>query len=145
MTVPLITTANLPVLGNAPRGTIYDWNTTSVPQSNLGNRSIDLAAGKVIGGSSAINGMAFMRGNAAEYDHWEELGNAGWNWEGLLPYFKKSEHFTPADEEEVQDWGIEYEANVHGENGFVQNGYPNFVWPSTSKFLLVQYILPNFA
>ncbi|TGO71597.1 hypothetical protein BELL_0553g00010 [Botrytis elliptica] len=134
ITVPLITTANLPVLGNGPRGTIYDWNTTSVPQSNLGNRSIDLPAGKVIGGSSAINGMAFMRGNAAEYDHWEELGNAGWNWEGLLPYFKESEHFTPADEEEVQDWGIEYDANVHGENGFVQNGYPSFVWPSTNSF-----------
>ncbi|KAF7937202.1 uncharacterized protein EAE98_001516 [Botrytis deweyae] len=151
ITVPLITTANLPVLGNGPRGTIYDWNTTSVPQSNLGNRSIDLPAGKVIGGSSAINGMAFMRGNAAEYDHWEELGNAGWNWEGLLPYFKESEHFTPADEEEVQDWGIEYDANVHGENGFVQNGYPSFVWPSTKNFLNaffelgVSYIKDSFA
>ncbi|TGO59033.1 hypothetical protein BOTNAR_0170g00090 [Botryotinia narcissicola] len=135
ITVPLITTSNLPVLGNGPRGTIYDWKTTSVPQSNLGNRSIDLPAGKVIGGSSAINGMAFMRGNAAEYDHWEELGNSGWNWEGLLPYFKKREHFTPADEKEVQEWGIEYEANVHGENGFIKNGYPNFVWPSTKNFL----------
>ncbi|TGO57128.1 hypothetical protein BCON_0069g00220 [Botryotinia convoluta] len=135
ITVPLITTANLPVLGNGPRGTIYDWNTTSVPQSNLGNRSIDLPAGKVIGGSSAINGLAFMRGNAAEYNRWEELGNAGWNWEGLLPYFKESEHFTPPDEEEVQDWGIEYDATVHGENGFVQNGFPNFVWPSTKNFL----------
>ncbi|TGO09860.1 hypothetical protein BTUL_0151g00010 [Botrytis tulipae] len=151
ITVPLITTANLPVLGNGPRGTKYDWNTTSVPQSNLGNRSIDLAAGKLIGGSSAINGMAFMRGNAAEYDHWEELGNAGWNWEGLLPYFKKSEHFSPADEEEAQNWGIEYDANIHGENGFVQNGYPSFVWPSTRNFLNaffelgVSYIKDSFA
>ncbi|KAK6601343.1 choline dehydrogenase [Botrytis cinerea] len=117
ITVPLITSANLPVLGNGPLGSIYDWNTTSIPQLNLGNRSLDLPAGKVIGGSSAINGLAFMRGNAAEYNHWEELGNSGWNWEGLLPYFKASEHFTPADEEEVQDWGIEYDANVHGESG----------------------------
>lgn len=86
-----------------------------------------------------------MRGNAAEYNHWEELGNSGWNWEGLLPYFKASEHFTPADEEEVQDWGIEYDANVHGESGFVQNGYANFFWPSTSKFLLAQFVLSIFA
>ncbi|TEY80427.1 hypothetical protein BOTCAL_0038g00250 [Botryotinia calthae] len=135
ITVPLITTANLPVLGNGPRGSIYDWNTTSRPQSNLGNRSLDLPAGKVIGGSSAINGLAFMRGNAAEYNHWEELGNPGWNWEGLLPYFKASEHFTPADEEEVQDWGIEYDATIHGESGFVQNGFSNFVWPSTKNLL----------
>ncbi|KAM0142197.1 hypothetical protein ACHAO1_001410 [Botrytis cinerea] len=145
ITVPLITSANLPVLGNGPLGSIYDWNTTSIPQLNLGNRSLDLPAGKVIGGSSAINGLAFMRGNAAEYNHWEELGNSGWNWEGLLPYFKASEHFTPADEEEVQDWGIEYDANVHGESGFVQNGYANFFWPSTSKSLPAQFVLLIFA
>lgn len=94
----------------------------------------------MIGGSSAINGMIFMRGNEAEYDHWEELGNSGWNWDGLLPHFKESEHFTPADEEEVQEWGIGYDAKVHGEAGFVQSGFSRFVWPSTSMFTF----LPNY-
>ncbi|RAL68749.1 hypothetical protein DID88_007444 [Monilinia fructigena] len=89
----------------------------------------------VIGGSSAINGMVFMRGNVAEYDHWEELGNLGWNWDGLFPYFKNSEHFTPAHEKEVEEWEIEYDDKAHGERGFVENGYPNFVWPSTRNFL----------
>lgn len=134
MTIPLITTSNLPFLGTGPRNTIYDYNTTSTPQPYLLNRSLPLSAGKVIGGSSAINGMVFMRGNAAEYDHWEELGNIGWNWDGLFPYFKKSEHFTPADEEEVKEWEIGYDGNAHGEKGFVENGFPNFVWPSTSEF-----------
>ncbi|KAI9645751.1 hypothetical protein NHQ30_005183 [Ciborinia camelliae] len=129
ITIPLITTANLPFLGTGPRNTIYDYNTTSTPQPHLLNRSIPLSAGKVIGGSSAINGMVFMRGNAAEYNHWEELGNRGWNWDELLPYFKLSEHFTPADEEEVEEWGIGYEADVHGEGGFVENGFSRFIWP----------------
>lgn len=69
-----------------------------------------------------------------EYDHWAELGNSGWDWEGLLPYFKKSEHFAPADEEEIEEWGVGYEADAHGEGGFVQNGFSKFFWPSTSKF-----------
>ncbi|KAJ8065062.1 hypothetical protein OCU04_005775 [Sclerotinia nivalis] len=135
ITIPLITTSNLPFLGTGPRNTIYDYNTTSTPQPHLVNRSLALPAGKAIGGSSAINGMVFMRGNAAEYDHWEELGNTGWNWKGLLPYFKKSEHFTPADEENVQEWGIGYDVNVHGVGGFVKNGFSRFVWPSTKNFL----------
>ncbi|ESZ90603.1 hypothetical protein SBOR_9011 [Sclerotinia borealis F-4128] len=121
--------------GSGPRNTIYDYNTTSTPQPHLHNRTLPLSAGKVIGGSSAINGMVYMRGNAAEYNHWEALGNPGWNWEGLLPYFKKSENYTPANQEEVEEWGIGYDEHVHGEGGFVQNGFPRFVWPSTKNFL----------
>jgi choline dehydrogenase-like flavoprotein len=54
--------------------------------------------GKVIGGCSAINGMIYMRGQAADYDHWRQLGNPGWGWDDVLPYFIKSEHREgPAD------------------------------------------------
>ena len=60
------------------------------PEPGLNGRSISYPRGRVIGGSSAINGMIYMRGQAADYDHWRQLGNAGWGWDDVLPYFKKS-------------------------------------------------------
>jgi choline dehydrogenase len=69
-----------------------DWcyRTEAVP--GLNGRSLAYPRGRVIGGSSAINGMIYMRGQAADYDHWRQFGNAGWGWEDVLPYFRKSEH-----------------------------------------------------
>ena len=61
----------------------------SVPQSELGNKTFPLQVGSVVGGGSIINGMAFDRGTQPDYDSWNELGNEGWGWNGLLPYFKK--------------------------------------------------------
>lgn len=69
--------------------TIYDWNLTTTPQSFLDNETRPYNAGRVVGGSSVLNGMVWTRGSAADYDAWEALGNPGWGWEGLLPYFKK--------------------------------------------------------
>jgi choline dehydrogenase-like flavoprotein len=70
------------------------------------NREIAIPQGKVVGGSSVLNGMAFDRGSAADYDAWADLGNPGWTFKELLPYFKKVylvvfclrniSHFTPA-------------------------------------------------
>jgi choline dehydrogenase-like flavoprotein len=77
--------------------------------------------------------MVFNRGSAQDYDRWESLGNPGWNFENLLPYFKKSEHFTPPNSEEQKDWGIGYVPEYHGENGNVDVSFPNFVWPSSRK------------
>ena len=61
----------------------------SVPQAGLNNRTSLLYTGAVAGGGTVVNGMFFNRGSAADYDAWERLGNPGWGWEGLLPYFKK--------------------------------------------------------
>lgn len=63
----------------------------SKPQTELGNRVTTVNVGYCVGGSSAINGMAVMRGSKRDYDIWAELGNKGstWNWNGLLPYFRK--------------------------------------------------------
>jgi choline dehydrogenase len=74
------------------------YNITSVPQKYMNNRTQAVNIGNVVGGSSAINGMAFMRGTSDEYDGWgAELGgpNSTWNWKGVLPYFKKAAYFTP--------------------------------------------------
>ncbi|KDQ51283.1 aryl-alcohol oxidase, partial [Jaapia argillacea MUCL 33604] len=76
-------------------GSMVDWNYTTAPQVNMQNRQIAYPRGYVLGGSSSTNFMAYTRGSAAPFDKWAEIGNAGWDWEGVYPYFKKSCHFTP--------------------------------------------------
>ena len=70
-----------------------DWRLPTTPQAGAANRILHLPRGKVLGGSSSINGMIYIRGNRADYDHWAYLGNAGWDYESVLPYFKKSEDY----------------------------------------------------
>jgi choline dehydrogenase-like flavoprotein len=65
-------------------------NYSSIPQPGTSNRSQTLLGAVVVGGASVINGMAFHRGSAADYDSWEQLGSPGWGWQGLFPYFKKA-------------------------------------------------------
>ncbi|KAK7442422.1 choline dehydrogenase [Colletotrichum acutatum] len=74
--------------GFAP-GTRYDWNFTSTPQEFLLGQTINLTQGHTVGGSSTVNAMIFDRGMPSNYDAWAALGNEGWDFAGLLPYFKK--------------------------------------------------------
>lgn len=69
--------------------TPYSFNLTSVPQRGLDNHTFGVPAAAVVGGGTVINGMFFDRGSIADYDAWELLGNEGWRWKDLLPYFKK--------------------------------------------------------
>jgi choline dehydrogenase len=76
-----------------------DWCFKTEPEAGLNGRSLNYPRGKVIGGSSAINAMIYMRGQAADYDHWRQLGLAGWGWDDVLPFFRKHEdHFMGASE-----------------------------------------------
>lgn len=68
-----------------------DWCFDTEPNPHLAGRSLDYPRGKVLGGSSAINGMIYMRGQAADYDRWEALGNKGWGWKDMLAHFKRHE------------------------------------------------------
>ncbi len=71
-----------------------DWMFKTEPEPGLNGRSLNYPRGKAIGGSSAINAMIYMRGQAADYDHWRQLGLGGWGWDDVLPYFRKHEnHF----------------------------------------------------
>ncbi len=73
-------------------GSEVDWAYFSEPEPYLNNRKMFCSRGKVLGGSSSINFMMYVRGNHQDYDHWQELGNPGWSYQNVLPYFKKSEH-----------------------------------------------------
>lgn len=68
-----------------------DWGYATVPEKGLNGRSLAYPRGKLLGGCSSINGMIYMRGQAADYDHWRQLGNEGWGWEDVLPLFVASE------------------------------------------------------
>lgn len=70
---------------------LYDWGFRSEPEPNLGGRTLATPRGKVIGGSSSINGMVFVRGHAMDFDHWAETGADGWAYADVLPYFKRME------------------------------------------------------
>jgi choline dehydrogenase len=87
-----------------------DWMFKTEPVPGLSGRALNYPRGKVIGGSSAINAMIYMRGQAADYDHWRQLGLTGWGWDDVLPYFKKqTDHFLGSSEHHGAggEWRIE--------------------------------------
>ena len=82
----------------------YDWGFESEPEPHLGGRVLATPRGKVLGGSSSINGMVYVRGHAMDFDHWAEMGAAGWGYADVLPYFKRMEHWHPGLHGGVPDW-----------------------------------------
>jgi choline dehydrogenase len=100
-----------------------DWNYATEPEPHLRNRRLYWPRGKVLGGSSAINAMIYIRGNRADYDYWRELGNPGWGFAEVLPYFKTSEN---------QERGA---SEYHGVGGPVNVADPRYVNPLTRAFL----------
>ncbi|MBL4918239.1 choline dehydrogenase [Szabonella alba] len=71
---------------------LYDWGLSSEPEPHLGNRRLATPRGRVIGGSSSINGMVYVRGHARDFDHWADQGAQGWSYADVLPYFRRMEH-----------------------------------------------------
>jgi choline dehydrogenase len=72
-------------------GSVDDWRYLTAPQAHAGGRRLAWPRGKVLGGSSCLNGMIYVRGHRADYDHWAYLGNHGWSWEDVLPLFARVE------------------------------------------------------
>lgn len=79
---------------------LYDWGFSTEPEPNMNNRRMATPRGKVIGGSSSINGMVYVRGHARDFDQWEAMGASGWSYADVLPYFQRMEdaHSDTADE-----------------------------------------------
>ena len=82
----------------------YDWGYISEPEPNLNNRRLVVPRGKVIGGSSSINGMVYVRGHARDFDHWRESGADGWGFADVLPYFKRMESWHDGGHGGDPDW-----------------------------------------
>ncbi len=104
---------------NDPRA---DWCFRTEAEPGLNGRALNYPRGKVLGGCSAINGMIYMRGQAADYDHWRQLGNPGWAWDDVLPYFRRSEdHWQGA-------------SDFHGAGGEWRVEPPRVAWPILDAF-----------
>ena len=96
-----------------------DWCFKVKSGPGLGNRIMNFPRGKVLGGSSSINGLLYIRGQSNDYNYWRQLGNVGWSWEDVLPYFRKAENFE------------------HGENEFHGTGGPLSVSDQRIKLKLL--------
>jgi choline dehydrogenase len=99
-----------------------DWCFTTEAQEGLNGRALSYPRGRVLGGCSSINGMIYMRGQARDYDHWRQLGNAGWSWDDVLPYFKRSEDQVRGADE------------VHGVGGEQRVEEQRLSWPILDAF-----------
>lgn len=108
------------------QGRSYDWAYRTVPQAGLAGRSLDWTRGKGLGGSSLVHAMAHMRGCRADFERWvEATGDARWSWDGLLPYFMKSETFSGGAD------------SVHGATGPLPVLLPG---PELSSPLVLDYL-----
>lgn len=143
----------------------YDWCYKTDPDPGIAGRQLQWPRGKVLGGSSALNGLLYVRGQSEDYDRWSELGNPGWSYSEVLPYFRKSEdnqrgsnhyHGTggpqkvsdlrlrrPIAENFVQaatEVGIPYNEDYNGDQQegvgyFQQTAYKGFRWSTAKSFL----------
>ncbi|KAI0182221.1 hypothetical protein EV127DRAFT_73244 [Xylaria flabelliformis] len=135
---------DVPGLYGQALGTDYDWNFETVPQRGLGGRTLAWPRGKVLGGTSALNFMTWNRASREDYDAWRDLGNEGWGWDDLLPYFKKSESFHVPDERNQKINSLYYDDQALGKSGPVQIHYASeysalhALWHETMKTLGVQ-------
>lgn len=115
-------------------GSQYDWNLTTVAQTALDGNTRSLAQGHAVAGATIMNGMIWTRGTQADYDAWETLGNDGWGWDDMQPYFQKVEKFTnnlaSAEGLEVH---LTPDSSIYGQSGAVQVGYSGYYYSQFSK------------
>ena len=99
---PLI---NMPAALSYPMNmSMYDWGYRTEPEPHLGNRCLAAPRGKVIGGSSSINGMVYVRGHARDFDNWSQMGASGWAYGDVLPYFRRMESWHACGSEADPAW-----------------------------------------
>ncbi|KAJ8917310.1 hypothetical protein NQ315_002328 [Exocentrus adspersus] len=121
---------DMPILANYLQFTESNWRYKTEPSNQaclgLDNQQCNWPRGKVVGGSSVLNYMIYTRGNWRDYDHWADLGNEGWSWKDVLPYFKKVENFSIP---EYQD------PEYHSTEGHVTISYSPYKTPIADAIL----------
>ncbi|KAI1282348.1 hypothetical protein F5Y07DRAFT_237258 [Xylaria sp. FL0933] len=120
---------NIPALWTSLLGSEADWQYKTSPQGNLEGRSIQLPQGKTLGGSSAINGQAFIAPGKPELDAWAKLGNHGWDWASLVPSYKRSYTLIPpSDQATLQHLGIDWiDDDYCGSLGPIKVSFPGVI------------------
>lgn len=122
----------------------YDWIYTTTPQANVNDRVIGHPRGKQLGGSSAINYLAFTHASQQNIDDWGSLGNDAWSWDEIFPYYLKSENFTAPPSSVAAELNVSYvDPQLHGVEGEIHNGFPHedfftpfdVAWPRTYEAL----------
>ncbi len=110
------------LMGN-PRA---DWGYATAAEPGLNGRALNYPRGKVLGGCSSINGMIYMRGQARDYDQWRQMGNPGWGWDDVLPYFRRHE----------DQWALEPDAfeELHDRGGEWRIEQPRISWEILDAF-----------
>ncbi|KAI0073789.1 alcohol oxidase [Panus rudis PR-1116 ss-1] len=105
----------------------YDWLLTTLPQTQLANRTLVPFRGKVLGGTSAINTMQYTKASSVEYDAWRTVGNPGWSFDELQPFMKRAERWTPPEPQTVKPYANDNHAPDHGRDGRIHTtGNANF-------------------
>ncbi|KAI9714032.1 MAG: hypothetical protein M1820_000762 [Bogoriella megaspora] len=117
--------------------TPIDYAYNSTPQVYTGNSTQTYHSGKALGGTSTINGATYIRAETAQIDGWEDIGNTGWNWSSLWPYYKKSENFQPPTPSQAAH-GITYQADAHGYHGHVDVGWSVHDAPGNTTAIIGQ-------
>ncbi|VUC29766.1 unnamed protein product [Clonostachys rosea] len=125
-------TVDIPGLYGQTIGTEHDWGFETVPQQGLHGRVLPWPRGKLVGGTSALNFMIWNRGSKEDYNAWEQLGNPGWGWDDLLPFFKKSETIHRPTTKLQTDHGAAFDPEVSGTTGPINVSYPNY-YPATHQ------------
>ncbi|KXN90306.1 Oxygen-dependent choline dehydrogenase [Leucoagaricus sp. SymC.cos] len=121
-------------------GTEYDWSFRTAAQSSAGGRNVPWPRGKLLGGSSAINGMYLIRPHEIEVNAWHDMISSQpdadqWTWDRLFAAMKKSEVFTPPTDDVAKTAGIQYNADSHGTTGPVHHSYPGYMVPVSQNWL----------
>ncbi|EKC99710.1 hypothetical protein A1Q2_06020 [Trichosporon asahii var. asahii CBS 8904] len=123
---------------NSLTGTEYDWKYKTVQQPKSGNQQKSWPRGKILGGSGAVNGLFWCRGDKDEYDAWASLNpgtNETWDWNEVNKYIMKAENFMEPPTDMVNQMSLKYDAGAHGSGGPISVGYSQYIYPVTSNWI----------